>query len=120
MSAVYGRPVSENLALNSGVVVNKAEALPGPSHSFKTFDPIALVKNEKKCSEIKDEPSTSEEKHDDSKLAEDKWSKIEADTERSRYAKVEQSSSKLSLTEENLERRLNIEEEVTFVCGTFI
>lgn len=122
MSAVYRKPVSEILALKSDVyTANKPDALPGPSH--KTLDPIALVKHEKNNpkTEIKSEPGTSKEKHDGAERVDDKWDKIEADTERSRQAndKLVKCSSKMALTEENLERRLNIEEEVTFVCFSF-
>lgn len=123
VSAVYRRPVSESPATSSdATTANKPDAIPGPSHT--TFDAIALVKHEKNdpITETKNEPGTSVEKCHSPEKVDDKWSKIEADTECSRQAnfKVEESSSMSSLTEENFERRLNIEEEVTFVCILYI
>ncbi|KAL0822516.1 hypothetical protein ABMA28_004567 [Loxostege sticticalis] len=122
VSTVYRRPVSEKLPSEIPTLeTNKPEqklddmSNPGPSNVLKnektSFDPVKLIKNEKK--DKKPEVIEEEDNIDQPIPENDQNTKMLVDSELE--LKPETSNSLSANTQENLERRLNIEEEVTFL-----
>lgn len=125
VSTVYRRPVSEKLPSEIPTLeTNKPEqklddiSNPGPSNVLKnektSFDPVKLIKSEKK--DKKPEVIEEEDNIDQPIPENDENTKMLVDSELE--LKPETSNSLSANTQENLERRLNIEEEVTFVSIT--
>lgn len=117
VSAVYRVPISEN-SVPSPKPLKIVEDSAGPSH--RTFDPEFLIKDAKNLPEA---DQNTEEKQKQLETQEpihidepkEPTKKTEPVPESSGENNLISSSSKTSLTKENLMRRLNIEEEVTFV-----
>lgn len=116
---MYGRTSEITDQVSDKATSNKLDA--GPSEPKKAFDPVSVIRrhiNSPKI-EIKDqsESSLSEITSDSQANINAKWMKIEEETEKRKKEniKIEESCSNTSLSKEDLERRLNIEKEVTFV-----